>query len=149
MAEAMKWRESVTVVRAASLETVMRGPSGAGRATAFDFAGVGGERTWIGTVRLGPGAKTGAHHHGRHEVALYVIRGRSEIRWGERLEFAPTWPSVISFTSHRMCRTRNATRATASLSTFSSCAATTNGLPSLSTLCPSHNRKACFNTTVS
>jgi uncharacterized RmlC-like cupin family protein len=88
MAEAMKWRESVTVVRAASLETVMRGPSGAGRATAFDFAGVGGERTWIGTVRLEPGAKTGAHHHGRHEVALYVIRGRSEIRWGERLEFA-------------------------------------------------------------
>ena len=87
MAEGMKWREGVTVVRAASLETVMRGPSGGGRATAFDFTGVGGERTWIGTVRLGPGAKTGAHHHGRHEVAVYVIRGGSEIRWGERLDY--------------------------------------------------------------
>jgi uncharacterized RmlC-like cupin family protein len=35
-------------------------------------------------------AKTGAHHHGRHEVAIHVVKGRSEIRWGERLEFAAT-----------------------------------------------------------
>jgi uncharacterized RmlC-like cupin family protein len=33
-------------------------------------------------------ANTGPHHHGRHEVAIYVVKGRSEIRWGERLEFA-------------------------------------------------------------
>jgi len=32
--------------------------------------------------------KTGLHHHGRHEVAIYVLKGRSEIRWGDRLEFA-------------------------------------------------------------
>ena len=66
----------------------MRRPSGTGRATAFDFAGTGGKETWIGAVTLPPGAKTGAHHHGRHEVAVYVVKGRSEIRWGERLEFA-------------------------------------------------------------
>lgn len=59
----------------------------AGRATVFDFAGTGRSRTWIGAVVLGPGAKTGAHHHGRHEVAVYVAGGASEIRWGERLEF--------------------------------------------------------------
>ena len=88
MAETMKWRDGVTVVRAKSLDTAMRGPSGTGRATAFDFAGTGGRQTWIGTVTLQPNAKTGAHHHGRHEVAVYVVRGRSEIRWGERLEFA-------------------------------------------------------------
>src|SRR5258708_23438817 len=35
-----------------------------------------------------PGANTGMHHHQRHEVAIYVAKGRSEIRWGERLEFA-------------------------------------------------------------
>lgn len=28
-----------------------------------------------------------ADHHGRHEVAVYVVGGRGQIRWGERLEF--------------------------------------------------------------
>ena len=84
----MKWREGVTVVRAKSLAAAMHGPGGTGRATAFDFGGTGGRGTWIGTVTLQPNAKTGAHHHGRHEVAVYVVKGRSEIRWGERLEYA-------------------------------------------------------------
>ena len=66
----------------------MGGPAGTGRATVFDFSGAGSERTWIGRVTLKPSAKTGAHHHGRHEVAVYVISGRTEVRWGERLEFA-------------------------------------------------------------
>src|SRR5262249_51177876 len=44
--------------------------------------------TWIGTVVQPPSANTGPHHHGRHEVAIYVVQGRSEIRWGERLEYA-------------------------------------------------------------
>jgi uncharacterized RmlC-like cupin family protein len=87
MTESMNWREGVKVVRAASLDTVMRGPSGTGRATAFDFSGIGSQQTWIGRVTLKPNAKTGAHHHGRHEVAVYVIAGRTEIRWGDRLEF--------------------------------------------------------------
>ena len=87
MTESMKWRDGVTVVRAASLDAQVHAPSGTGRATAFDFAGTGGERTWIGRVSLKPNAKTGAHHHGRHEVMVYVISGHTEIRWGDRLEF--------------------------------------------------------------
>jgi uncharacterized RmlC-like cupin family protein len=66
----------------------VRDPAGTGRATAFDFAGNGSERTWIGRVSLKPNAKTGAHHHGRHEVMVYVISGRTEIRWGDHLEFS-------------------------------------------------------------
>ena len=76
-----KWRNGVVVVRAAAL-------AGKGRATAFDFAGTGGEKTWIGTVTMQPGANTGMHHHQGHEVAIHVAKGKSEIRWGERLEFA-------------------------------------------------------------
>jgi uncharacterized RmlC-like cupin family protein len=80
------WRGGVTVVRA---ETQARTRlAGSGRATAFDFAGTGGSRTWIGTVTLPPLGKTGGHHHGRHEVAVFVAKGRSLIRWGDRLEFA-------------------------------------------------------------
>jgi uncharacterized RmlC-like cupin family protein len=89
MTETMKWRsDGVTVVRAQALNRATRGPSGSGRATAVDFTGSGGRATWIGTVTLPPKANTGAHHHGRHEVAVYVVKGRSQIRWGERLEFA-------------------------------------------------------------
>ena len=88
MAEARRWRDGVTVVRAETLNAAMHGPAGTGRATAFDFSGIGGKQTWIGTVTLQPNATTGAHHHGRHEVAVYVVKGRSEIRWGDRLEFA-------------------------------------------------------------
>jgi uncharacterized RmlC-like cupin family protein len=88
MSDLNKWRGGVTVVRAASLDATMRGPGGTGRATAFDFTGTGGRETWIGTVTVPPGACTGTHHHGRHEVAIYVVKGRSQIRWGERLEFA-------------------------------------------------------------
>jgi uncharacterized RmlC-like cupin family protein len=62
-------------------------PTSPGRATAFDFVGSGGCRTWIGTVTLQPSAGTGPHHHGRHEVAVYVVKGRGEIRWGDRLEY--------------------------------------------------------------
>lgn len=83
------WRsEGVRVVRATALAEARGGAAGPGRATVFDFAGSGGSRTWIGSVVLPPGLCTGAHDHGRHEVALYVVRGQAEIRWGDRLEFA-------------------------------------------------------------
>lgn len=80
------WRtDGVRVVRAEALDRAMR--EGGGRATVFDYVGTGGQQTWIGNVTLPPGTKTGLHHHGRHEVTIYVVKGRSEIRWGERLEF--------------------------------------------------------------
>jgi uncharacterized RmlC-like cupin family protein len=33
-----------------------------------------------------PGARAGAHLHGSHESAIYVISGRAEFWWGPRLE---------------------------------------------------------------
>src|SRR5581483_5260568 len=82
------WRtEGVRVVRAAAIGARMGAAAGAGRATACEFTGSGGRETWIGKVALAPGGQTGAHHHGRHEVAVYVVRGRGLIRWGERLEW--------------------------------------------------------------
>ncbi len=88
MAETVKWRDAVRVVRGESLDSAMDEPTSSGRATAFDFSGAGGRETWIGTVTLRPDGNTGAHHHGRHEVAVYIVRGHSEIRWGDRLEYA-------------------------------------------------------------
>ena len=88
MTAARNWRNGVTVVRGRSLAEAMRDPSGSGRATVFDFSGSGGKATWIGNVTNQPGAKTGTHNHGRHEAAIYIVKGRSEIRWGEHLEYA-------------------------------------------------------------
>lgn len=80
------WRNrGVKVVRAATQQRASA--SGRGRATAFDFEGTGGSKIWIGTVTLQPNERTGAHHHGPHEVAIYVSKGRSQIRWGEHLEY--------------------------------------------------------------
>ena len=82
-----KWRTGVTVVRAEAQRAAKQGTGGTGRTTVFDYAGTGGERTWIGTVTLPPGTRTGTHHHGRHEVTIYIVKGCLEIRWGERLEY--------------------------------------------------------------
>jgi uncharacterized RmlC-like cupin family protein len=75
----------VTVVRAGAQAADRL--SGGGRATAFSFS-AGGAGTWIGTVTLPPAGNTGAHHHGRHEVAIFVAQGRARILWGEQLELA-------------------------------------------------------------
>ncbi len=83
---ARDWRnDGVRVVRAAAQRLALA--SGRGRATAFDFAGTGGSKIWMGTVTMQPNGRTGAHHHDTHEVALYVNKGRSQIRWGEHLEY--------------------------------------------------------------
>lgn len=87
MSASAKWRDGVRVVRGASIEQAMASPSGGGRATAFDFSGTGG-KPWVGFATVKPGLKTGTHNHGHHEVMIYVVRGHSEIRWGERLEYA-------------------------------------------------------------
>jgi uncharacterized RmlC-like cupin family protein len=85
MTEKVNWQtDGVRIARAESLKA---GMSGKARITAFDFAGTDGKETWIGIVTLQPNSKTEAHHHGRTEVAVYVVTGRGHIRWGERLEF--------------------------------------------------------------
>lgn len=60
---------------------------GIDRKAAINFARVGAQKLWAGTVTIHPGAKTGAHHHGHLESVIYVIRGRARMRWGEHLEF--------------------------------------------------------------
>jgi uncharacterized RmlC-like cupin family protein len=88
MTHPTNWRSAVTVVRGISLKGATSGPSGLSRVTAFEFEGADGRRTWIGAASLQSGARTGPHHHGPHEVALYVAKGCGQILWGERLEFA-------------------------------------------------------------
>lgn len=41
---------------------------------------------WMGEVTNEPGFRTGPHHHGPVESAIYVVSGRLTMRWGARLE---------------------------------------------------------------
>lgn len=85
------WKTTgVRVIPANSLDPVtsanMTTP-GMDRAAAINFARVGVQKLWAGTVHIHPDAKTGAHHHGHLESVIYVVKGRARMRWGDKLQF--------------------------------------------------------------
>jgi uncharacterized RmlC-like cupin family protein len=85
------WRiQGVRVIKSHTLDTNTAQTPGMLRAAAVNFARVGAQKLWAGTVIIKPNAKTGAHHHGALESVIYVVRGAARMRWGERLEFAAT-----------------------------------------------------------
>ena len=82
------WKtHGVKVIPGDQLDTNTPQTPGMNRAAAIDFARVGAQRLWAGTVHIHAGAKTGAHHHGPLESVIYVLKGRARMRWGERLEY--------------------------------------------------------------
>jgi uncharacterized RmlC-like cupin family protein len=84
----MDWRENgVRVIPAGSLDPNTAQTPGMERAAAVNFARVGAQKIWAGTVKIHAGAKTGAHHHGELESVIYVVSGRARMRWGEALEY--------------------------------------------------------------
>ena len=82
------WRTGgVCVIPADSLDTNTAQTPGMNRAAAINFARVGAQRIWAGTVHIHANAKTGAHHHGPLESVIYVVKGRARMRWGDHLEY--------------------------------------------------------------
>src|ERR1700741_1157320 len=94
-----KWKhDGVRVIPGSSLDRNTPQTPGMDRKAAINFARVGAQKIWAGTVSIHPNAKTGAHHHGALESVIYVVRGRARMRWGERLEFtAEAGPAVSTF----------------------------------------------------
>jgi uncharacterized RmlC-like cupin family protein len=83
------WRDhGVRIVRSSELDHNTPQTPGMSRAAAITHAQVGAQKIWAGAVTIHANAKTGAHHHGELESAIYVVSGRARMRWGERLEFA-------------------------------------------------------------
>jgi uncharacterized RmlC-like cupin family protein len=48
----------------------------------------GAQTVWSGYVKTPPGLKSGVHHHGDCESAIYVISGRVRFSWGDKLQYA-------------------------------------------------------------
>ena len=83
-----RWKhDGVRVIPGDQLDPNTAQTPGMNRAAAINFARVGAEKLWAGTVLIHAGAKTGAHHHGPLESVIYVVSGRARMRWGEKLEF--------------------------------------------------------------
>jgi len=83
-----RWQhDGVRVIPADRLDPNTAQTPGMNRKAAINFARVGAQKLWAGTVHIHPDAKTGAHHHGPLESVIYVVKGRARMRWGEALEY--------------------------------------------------------------
>lgn len=82
------WKDNgVRVIPGDRLDPNTAQTPGMSRAAAVNFARVGAQKIWAGTVSIHPDAKTGAHHHGELESVIYVVKGRARMRWGDSLEY--------------------------------------------------------------
>ncbi len=85
---AIDWKTNgVKVIPGSELDANTPQTPGMERAAAINFARVGAQKIWAGTVKIHANAKTGAHHHGALESVIYVLKGRARMRWGEHLEY--------------------------------------------------------------
>jgi uncharacterized RmlC-like cupin family protein len=86
--QASRWKlDGVRVNPSGSLDTNTAQTPGMDRRAAINFARVGAQKLWAGTVTIHANAKTGAHHDGPLESVIYVVKGKARMRWGELLEF--------------------------------------------------------------
>ena len=75
------WKhDGVRVVPFDSLDRNTAQTPGMDRKAAINFARVGAQKLWAGTVTIHPDAKTGAHHHGHLESVIYVVKGKARMR---------------------------------------------------------------------
>lgn len=56
------------------------------RAAGVSASTCGSAGIWMGQFTNEPGFRSGAHHHGDVESAIYVVSGRLRMRWGDRLQ---------------------------------------------------------------
>jgi uncharacterized RmlC-like cupin family protein len=47
---------------------------------------VGSEWLGAGILRAEPNTTSPVHHHGHVETVVYIVAGRGQLRWGNRLE---------------------------------------------------------------
>jgi uncharacterized RmlC-like cupin family protein len=65
-------------VRAGELDADTAQTSGMQRFAAISNTTVGSERLWMGQTHVGPASRSGDHHHGEAETAIYVVSGTPE-----------------------------------------------------------------------
>ncbi len=74
---------TVRVIRSSSSYEGKQGPTYTGGVSAESCNATG---LWLGKIEVAPGARTTAHHHEKHETAIYVLQGGADHWYGENLE---------------------------------------------------------------
>jgi uncharacterized RmlC-like cupin family protein len=69
------WHRPLFQVRAGELTGDTGQTSGMTRWEAVSGKTVGAEKLWMGQTHVAAGAKSGNHHHGEAETAIYVVSG--------------------------------------------------------------------------
>ena len=107
------WRENgVKVIPGNPLDPNTAQTPGMDRAAAINFARVGAQKIWAGTVTIHANAKTGAHHHGDLESVIYVVKGTRAHALGRAAwNMSPKPARATSSTCRPTCRTRRSTPA--------------------------------------
>jgi len=76
----------VRVIKPLQLDERTPQTTGMRRLVAISQPLIGSEALWAGVMLAEPGTASSVHHHGPLETVVYVVSGRSKVRWGSRLE---------------------------------------------------------------
>jgi uncharacterized RmlC-like cupin family protein len=76
----------VQVVKPLQFDDHTAQTTGMRRLAAISHTLVGSEALWAGVMLAEPNTASSVHHHGPLETVVYVLSGKSRVRWGTRLE---------------------------------------------------------------
>jgi uncharacterized RmlC-like cupin family protein len=76
----------VRVIKPDQRDTSTAQTPGMNRAEGCGASTTGAEKLWVGHVHVGEGVRSGPHHHGEVESAIYIISGSARFRFGDKLE---------------------------------------------------------------
>src|ERR1700676_940975 len=76
----------VRVVKPLQFDDQTAQTTGMRRLAAITHVRVGSEALWAGVMLAEPDTASSVHHHGPLETVVYVLSGKSQVRWGSRLE---------------------------------------------------------------
>jgi uncharacterized RmlC-like cupin family protein len=70
-----RWHQPLVRVRGRELRADTGQTSGMTRREAISGQNAGSEKIWMGQTHVTPGTRSGDHHHGEAETAIYVLSG--------------------------------------------------------------------------
>lgn len=84
--EVLRPTREVRVVKPLQFDNHTPQTDGMRRLAAISHGLAGSEALWAGVMIAEPDTESLAHHHGPLETVVYVLSGKSKVRWGNRLE---------------------------------------------------------------
>lgn len=89
-----RWHRPLTQIRAGGLRGDTGQTPGMRRREAISGKNAGAEKLWMGQTHVAPGVRSGNHHHGEAETAIFVLSGTPVFVFAEgdrevRLEARP------------------------------------------------------------